>query len=480
LRLIESLTVPGLSDDENATLNVLLAQLDARSKRNLLRSSIYDGKRAIKQVGTVIPPQYKRLGLILGWNAKGVDGLARRCNLERMVWPDGDLNSLGMQELTDSNFLLSEIASGRTDSLIHGVSYLITTQGLEGEPKALIHAKDALNATGEWNNRKRRLDNLLSVTSWKEGKVTGFVLYLDNLTISAEKDADGWEISRSEHPWHVPADPMVYRPRASRRMGRSRITRPTIGLQDAAVRALIRMEGHMDIYSIPQLWLLGASDSIFNNADGTRKASWQVALGRVYGVPDDLDAEQANQRADIKQFKAESPEAHLAQLNALAKLTAREFDLSDADFALTDMANPTSEGSYSEARENLLAEAEGATDDWSISVRRAVTRALAIQNGETEIPAAWASIDTKWRNPQFVSRASAADAGSKQLAAVPWLAETEVGLELLGMDEQLIKRALGERRRAQGRALVSALAQGTITGSNEGATATAQADADAE
>jgi hypothetical protein len=453
----EKIHVPGMTEDELVTLNYNVEQLAALSKRNLLRSSVYDGKRAIRQVGSVIPPQYKRLGLILGWNAKGVDGLARRCNLERMVWTGGDINALGIQELTDNNFLLSEIANGRTDSLIHGVSYLITTRGDEskGEPKALIHAKDALNAFGSWNNRKRRLDDLLSVTSRKDGKITGFVLYLDGETVNAEKDSSGWSVDRSEHPWHVPADPMVYRPRASRRMGRSRITRSTIGLQDAAVRALIRMEGHMDIYSIPQLVLLGASDAIFKNADGSQKASWQVALGRVFGIPDDDEAQ--NPRADIKQFKAETPEAHLAQMNALAKLTAREFDLSDADFALTDMANPTAADSYSEARENLLAEAEGATDDWSITVRRAVTRGLAIQNDLNEIPAEWASIDTKWRNPQYVSRSAAADAGQKQLAAVPWLAETEVGLELIGMDEQTIKRALAEKQKADGRAVVRAL-----------------------
>ena len=455
----ESLRLKELSDDENVTLNVLLTQLDAKAGRNLLRSSVYDGKRAIRQVGSVIPPQYQKLGLILGWNAKGVDGLARRCNLERMVWADGDINALGMQELTDSNFLLSEIASARTDSLIHGVSYLITTAGGEDEPKALIHAKDGMNATGDWNNRKRRLDSLLSITARDEDKVTGFVLYLDGLTISADKSGSSWAVDRSYHPWHVPADPMVYRPRASRRMGRSRITRATIGLQDAAVRALVRMEGHMDIYSIPQMILLGASESVFKNADGSQKASWQVALGRVLGVPDDEDA--TTPRAQVEQFKAESPAAHLAQLNALAKLSAREFDLSDADFALTDMANPTSEGSYSEARENLIAEGEGAMADWSVSVRRRVSVALAIQNGLSEVPESWASIDTDWRKAQFISKSAAADAGAKQLASVPWLAETELGLELLGLDAQQVKRAMAEKRRASGRAVLAALAAPT-------------------
>jgi hypothetical protein len=453
--VIEALRLKGLSDDETVTLNVNLEQLREKQPRNLLRSGMYDGKRAVRQIGTVIPPQYSKIGLALGWAAKGVDGLGRRCVLEKMIWPNGDLESLGYQELVDSNFLMPEISQGRTDSLIHGVSYLITTQGTDGEPKALVHTKDALNATGQWNARKRRLDDLLSITSWKDDAPTGFVLYLDGVTITAERDGSGWSVDRSEHPWHVPADPLVYRPRTSRRMGRSRITRAAISTQDAALRALIRLEAHMDIYAIPKLMLLGADESIFKNADGSLKASWQIALGRAFGIPDDDDAK--NPRADVKQFDAASPEPHLAHLNALAKLMAREMDLSDSDFALTDLANPTSADSYSEARESLIAEAEDATDGWATPIRRSVTRALAIQNGLDEIPSEWASIDTKWRNPVHLSRTAAADAGSKQLAVVPWLAETEVGLELLGLDEQQIKRALAEKQKNAGRAIVAAL-----------------------
>lgn len=456
----ESLRITGLSDDEMAAVNVNLEQLEARAKRNLFRSSLYDGKNAVKQIGTIIPPQYTRMGLALGWAAKGVDGLGRRCVLDKMVWTDGDLSSLGIQQLVDSNFLMSEISQGRTDSLIHGVSYLITTEGGEGEPAALVHTKDALNATGQWNTRKRRLDDLLSITARVDNQVTGFVLYLDGLTVIAEKDSSGWQVDKQEHPWGMPVDPLVYRPRTSKRMGRSRITRAAISTQLAALRSLVRLEAHMDIYAIPKMMLLGADETIFKNPDGSMKASWQIALGRVFGIPD-ADPQDVpvgnNGRADVKQFDAASPEPHLAHLNALAKLMAREMDLSDSDFALTDLANPTSADSYSEARESLIAEAEETTDGWSVPIRRTVTRALAIQNGLDAVPADWASIDTKWRNPVHLSRAAAADAGAKQLGAVPWLAETEVGLELLGLDEQQIKRALAERQKASGRAVLAAL-----------------------
>lgn len=461
------MNVPGLTDTESEILNTCAQELDNKSRRNRLRSSYYDGKRAAKLVGNVIPPQYENIGLALGWAAKGVDGLGRRCNLDQMVWTEGDLASIGMAELEESNFLMSELSQGRTDALIHGVNYLITTKGDEsdGEPAALVHSKSALDAYGQWNPRRRRLDNLLSVTSRKDDKITGFVLYLDGLTINADKVGTAWKVERSEHTWGVPVDPLVYRPRGSRRMGRSRITRPVMSHQDSALRALVRLEGHMDIYTIPKLILLGAKDDIFKNADGSTKTSWQVALGRVFGIPDDEDAAPGNERADVKQFDAQTPESHLSQLNALAKLMARETDLPDSDFALTDMANPTSEGSYSASRENLIAEAEGAMDDWSVPIRRTVNRALAIQNGLNSVPDAWRSIETKWRSPIYLSKSAAADAGSKQVSAIPWLAETEVGLELMGLDDQQIRRAMADKRRQAGRAVVAALApQGNDNG----------------
>lgn len=453
----QSIRVTGLTDDENRLVNRLAKDLSDRRLRNKLRSDLYDdGKVAMEQISSVIPPQYHNIGLALGWATKGVDGLGRRCKLDRMVWNDGDLESLGIQQLQDSNFLFSELAQAQTDSLIHGVSFLITTRGEAGEPTALVHARDALNATGDWDGaRTRRMKNLLSVTDRDGDRITGFVLYLENETITADRTAGKWQVDRSPHSWGVPVDPMIYRPRSSKRLGRSRITRAAISHQKAAIRELIRLEGHMDVYSMPQLLLLGAAESVFRNADGSQKQSWQIALGRVLGIPDDEDA--TNTRAEVKNIEAASPEPHLADLNALAKLSAREYDLADSDFALTDVANPTSADSYSEARESLIAEAEEATDYWSVSVRRALTRALAIQNGETTVPESWQSITTAYRDPRFLSKAAQADAGVKQLAAVPWLAETRVGLRLLGLTELQIDEALTERRANTGRAIAASV-----------------------
>lgn len=459
------LVISGLTDDEQADLDDLRARLAGGRERNTLLSAYYDAERVVRMAGSAIPPQYQRLSSVLGWTTKSVDMLVRRTNPEGFYWPDGDLDSLGLSYLLESNNLLAETKAGLVSSAIHGPAFIITTRGAAGEPECIWTVKDALNATGRWNARTRTLDAAMSVIAWddKAAEPVEFVLYRDGSTVTCVKDDTGWAVDRQTHPWGVPVEPLVYKPRTGRPFGSSRISRPQRTLQDLGVRAVCRMEGHMDVYSVPQMILLGADESIFRNPDGTQKTSWQIALGRVFGIPDDDDADGQLARADVKQFAASSPQPHLAQLSAIAKLFAREASLPDAALAITDMANPTSADAYVAANDDLIAEAEGAADDWSLPLRRALARALAIQNGADGVPDEWRTIGVQWRSPVHVSRAAAADAGAKQLAAVPWLAETEVGLELLGLTGDQMKRALAERRRAQGRATLASLLADGVT-----------------
>lgn len=458
----DSLTVPGLSDDEQEILNHLVAKLDAKQPRNLLRQRLYDNQEVARRIGDTIPARYFRMGIVLGWTGKAVDALGRRCTLERFVWADGDLDTLGARQVWDDNDLRSEINSAKVSSLIHGPAFLVNTTGVDDEPKSLIHIRDALNATGDWDPRRRRMDNLLSVIDRDEsGKITEFALYLDGLTVTAVKDRAGWEVDHQDHTWGVPVEVMVYRPRVGRAMGASRITRPLIGLQAQAVRALIRLEGHMDIYSYPDFWLLGALAKDVKGENDANVAAMAAALGRIRGIPDlpadDPNARDSNlDRADIKQFPASAPTPNLAQINTLAKLFARESSLPDSALAITDFANPTSADSYDASQYELIAEADGAVEDWSPAVKRSHLRALAILNGESEIPREWLTIEPKWRDRRYISPSAQADAGSKIVPLIAQ-AQSEVELELLGLDEQQIRRVMAEKRRAQGSSVLDRL-----------------------
>lgn len=456
----ERITVPALGDGINARINRLLRELDARNRRNVLRSAYYDGKRAARQITAVLPPAYQNLGLVLGWTGKAVDALNRRCHLEGFTWADGDLDSLGFSEVWDQNMLGSETDQGLESALVHCTAYVITTMGGPGEPEVMWQFRDATQAFGDWNARTRSLDNLLVITGHHDGKVSSFVLYEPNRVISCVKSDGKWTVtSDQEHLWGVPADPLPYKPRLRRPFGSSRISRPMMGLQDAAVRELARLEGHMDVYSFPEMWMLGADPSIFKGPDGTVRSTWQTMLGRLKGIPDDEDA--ANPRADVKQFQAASPEPHLKDINALSKLFAREASLPDSSVAISDFANPTSAESYDASQYELVAEAEGATDDWSPFLRRAMIRALGMKNGLgglDEIPAEWWSIETRWRDPRYVSRAAQADAGMKQLAALPSLAGTSVAYELVGLSPDQQRRAEADIRRNRGSNILARIA----------------------
>lgn len=462
--------LPGISDDEQALLTALLNQLEMKQIRNLLRDSYYDGKRAINQVGTIIPPSYLKLAIVLGWSAKAVDTLADRCNLDTFVWPDGDLNSLGFREVWDNNYLGMETSSATVQSFRHGVSFLVNTLGEaeKGEPLGSIHVKSAKNATGTWDARARRMSNLLSITSRDDsGSANGLALYLDGQTIIAERDDSGWTVDRQEHPWGVPAEPMVYGYSTDRPFGTSRISRAVMSLHDQALRTVIRMEGHADTYSFPEMWLLGADESIFKNADGSQKAVWQVMLGRIKAIPDDDEAE--NPRADVKQFQASSPQPHIDQLAQQAQLFSGETSIPLSSLGVNRVNDATSADSYIASREDLIARAESATDGYSRPLKRAMMRALAMQNGLDKIPDEWITIAPKWRSPIYLSRAQQADAGQKQLAAGPeWLRDTEVGLELLGLDSQQIARASSEKRRASAATIMQRLTQSTRTAPADG------------
>jgi hypothetical protein len=185
-------------------------------------------------------------------------------------------------------------------------------------------------------------------------------------------------------------------------------------------------------------------------------------LGRIKGVPDDDELD--NPRVDVKQFPAQSPAPHLADINALAKLFAREASLPDASLAITDMSNPTSADAYDAAQYDLIAEAEGATDGWTGALRRSYLRGLAMQNDLDEVPAEWLSMQAHWRNPRFLSRSAEADAGVKQLSAVPWLAETEIGLELLGLTREQRAQALGELQRTRSATMLTQLTAASTAG----------------
>lgn len=456
-----AIRVPGLDHSEQNELDVLVARWRQKRPRNNLRSAMYDMKNSSRSLmGSQVPETIKRRAFVLGWSAIAVDKLNRRCNLEGFYDAGGiDLGGLGADEIVRSNRLTSEISQSGVSSLLHAVSFLVTTQGdtQSGEAPVLMLGKDATSATGVWNVRTRSMQSFLSISSFDDsGEPNEMTMYLHNKNVIMSRGSRGWVVVRRSHKFGVPVDPMRYQPRLGRPMGRSRISRAVMSLHMQALAAMIRADVNGEAYSLPRFVLLGATEEAFKNADGSPKPAWQSAWDAVWAVGDDFDAPQGLERADVKQFNGQSPEPQNAHLRMLAQMFSGETGIPVGELGLIGDANPTSAEALMASRDDIISEAEQTTDGWSPDVSSAMTRGLRMLNGDLPDDL---DVRTQWRSPLHISRAAAADAGSKTIDKVPWLAESEVGLELLGLTPDQITRALADKRRAQGVQLANALAQ---------------------
>lgn len=465
----QRISVADLEHSEQNALDELIMQWRAKRPRNALRAAFYDMKNATNVLmSSNAPVAVKRRKFVLGWSATAVDKLARRCNLEDFYDRNGnDLGSLGLDDVIRANRLTSEVNQTGVSGLVQAVAWLITTQGdtEAGEPPVLIHGRDALTGTGMWDPRRRALRSFLSLTDFDQrGEPTAMVMYLPNLNVTMTKREGRWDVERREHVYGVPVDPMRYKPRIGRAFGSSRLTRAVMSIHEQALAAMIRADVNGEAYSLPRYALLGATEEAFQNADGSPKPTWQAAWDVIWAIGDDEGAEDPRlARADIKQFHGQSPEPQNAHLRMLAQIFSGETGIPIGELGIIGDSNPTSYEALVASRDDIIATAEQTTDDWSPDVASAAYRALSMLNDR--LPANL-DIAPRWRPPQYVSRAAAADAGSKVLDKAPWLSDSEVGLELLGLSRDQITRALNDRRRAAGAAL---LAQLTNRGNAAGA-----------
>lgn len=452
-----ALTIPSLSVADQADLNFLLDQLEAKQRRNQLRAAYYDAKRSFRPLDGTLPPSMRNLATVLGWPAKAVDTLNNRCVLERFVWPGDDSSVL--DQVWDDNWLGQEAPGWQASALIHAVAWIITTRGdvQSGEPKALITGRDAMSGTGVWDVRRRALSMFLSVIEVDDdSKPTHLVLYrpAGNLTLR-KGDGGAWSWDWRPHDLgRVPVEPLRYKPRLGRPFGSSRISRPVMKLTDLAVRTVIRSEVSGEFYSIPPRFLLNASEEAFKDANGNPLDAWRLVFGRVLAIE---PASDEGPPVDVKQLPQGSQEPHMAQLRGLSYMFAGETSIPPDSLGFQSDANPTSEGAYYASREDLITLAESTVDYWEPAYRRSALTAVQIHEERDDVPDEWRKVRAQFRDPKYTSRSQAADSLVKNAQVMPWLAESDTAVELLGYDETTTLRLLADKRKAQGRATLAAL-----------------------
>lgn len=433
-------------------LQRLINQWASKRARNLLRSTYFDGKNVLRDLGISIPPQLKAVETVLGWPAKAVGTLASRCNFDGFVLPGEQQDPFDLGGLFADNNMDVELPQAIASSLIHATAFLTVTPGdtSAGEPEVLIMARSAKHGTGIWDRRTRSLKAALSVVDIDDrGVPTEFVMYQRDKVSTFRRGNGKWsveqQVNRTGRVW---VEPLTFRPELDRPFGHSRISRAVMSLTDSGVRTILRSEVSAEFFSSPQRYALGAEEGAFAGD----AAKWKAVMGRMLSISRDEEGEVPT----VGQFPQQSMEPHLAHLRALAAMFAGETGVPVSSLGIIH-DNPSSADAIYAAKEDLVVEANAANRVWGSALRRAATTAVMLRDGLTEAPGELRALQAKWRNPATPSVVSASDAMLKQVQAIPWIAESDVALESMGYDQATIERLVADRRRAQGRVTVAGL-----------------------
>ena len=449
--------VLGLAPEDQAVLDKLVTQWRRRRPRNMLRQNYLDGKTPLKDLGAALPPELvAQLDITIGWPQKAVEELANRIRFEGFA--GGDQNPLGLADILAGNRFEIEFQQAVTSSLAQSTAFVTVTP--DDRVGALIQFHSALWATGLWNRRTRQLSAGLLVTDVDDlGRPTGLLLLVSGEVVECAAGPNGWYIADVTPTYlreRIPMEPLPFQPTLDRPFGRSRIDRRVMSVTDRGMRAAARLDIHAELFSALKLILLGADPDAF------AKGAWSWLMARANIISKDED----NDVPKIEKISAESPEPHIAVLRQLAG----EFS-GHTGVPLASLGNSTqnveSAQAKQEAREDIIGHAETQHLVYGAALRSAFGTALMIRDSLTEPPPELRDVQLVWRPPNRPTLAAVADAGAKQVAAVPGLAETTVGMELLGLTPQQIDRFQQERA-AAGPGELAQLTQALTRGASGG------------
>lgn len=458
--------VRGLAEDDAALMARLVKQWQAKRSRNALRRQYRDMQATVDFLGASVPPYMRnQLDIVCGWPDKAVTSLASRCMWDGVTSPSGEEDPLGAMSLLHENrfdLLVPELVDA---TLTYCCSFVVALPGdtVAGDPDVVVTGADALWATGLWDVRRRGLEAGLLVDSADDnGKPTSMLLLTGEHVTRLALGDRGWvAVARMDHSLgRVPMEPLPYRPALGRPFGRSRISREVMSITDRVVRAGFRTEVSSDLYAAPALLLLGADETMFQDAQGEKVPLWSWYMGRLKSLPKDEDGD----KPDLQVIPQQSMEPFLAMKRALAAEFASATSLPISALGIVQ-DNPSSAEAIYAAKEDLVVEAMNTTRSIGYGLNRIVQDAICLRDGipVTEMDDEVRNLATRWRNPAMPSVVSQSDAVVKQISAIPELAQTDVALEELGYSAEQIVRIRSQIKRAQSGAVLDRLLASTPT-----------------
>lgn len=449
-------TLPNLSLSEEE--RGIISKLQMRAWRNRywmeLTDSYYRGMQVITSLNIAIPDELTYLRTVVGWPRKAVDPVVQRSAVDCFRLHGATDGDPDLEDVWIENGMDAELPLATTDSLAMGRGwFLLGSPASKGDaPK--ISVESPLNISASWDVASALPKEILQ-SYWLDGRRHA-VLYILGQTIYIGEDDDGiWQLTnRDKHGMDfIPAQRMANSPRSHDRDGASEITPELMSITDAACRTMLGLEISSEVYSVPKLLLMGASESDFQNPDGTPKSALSTYITRVLALERDEDGNLP----DVKQLQPYDPSVYTKVIEMYASQAASIVRGNPQDFGLYTSGNPVSADAYNSTEADRNTWISMKHRMWGVSLVKSMQMATRFMNGGTLLPE-YRRMVCDWMPPELVDFTGAADAVSKLVTAGVYSATSDVTLKKTGLNAVQRQRMEQDRLADQGEQFLAEVA----------------------
>lgn len=432
-----------LPDDDVLVVDEMLRRITGFKRRNAIRTAYVEGEKRLENLSVTVPPQMQHLATVVGWPKKAVEVLADRLHPEGWRLPrESDVFSAVESAITDSNFDVVEPFAIES-ALRHGCSFVITSRGLDSE--VWYSVKSAEQATVLVDPR---WGVVTAALEFVERDV--YAYYTPDRRRLLGRSMLGWEVLGDEptNMWgRTGVTPYTWDASANHPLGQSRITNSVMGLTEGAVRVMLRQEVSAEFYSSPQRYMLGADPEMFEDENGNLRPAWETLIGSLLVAPDHIDNETLERvTPTVGQFTQMSQQPHSDHLRTIAMMFSGHTSIPPSRLGILH-DNPASAEAMLAEEADLITTSESHFPELSHARKGVFLDTAALLAPDSSAAIELRGLKSRWRDAGTPNAQSRAQATTMLVGSGVIPAQSRVTWEMMGFDDDTIRRLEAEARR---------------------------------
>lgn len=446
----------GLSSEDRDALEELVDVAGRMEARNTRLDMFYEGDVTPENLGVRDIPDSVLVDIKCDWSRKAVTSVSERVRLDGFTFT-GDYEDEGLERISRGSALVNAFNRNVSSELTHGCMFA-TVNRMGGRAQVRMHTAETAVAT--WDEAAGRIGSGLVVadvrrTDWSPDKPVPVLanMHLPGKVISLSRTGQSeWSAETGATPLDRPMmEAFCFRPTGVKPLGQSRITRTVQSIHLEVCRTIQNMVICQAFYAFPHYYLMGITDEMF---DELKENKWDTAAGSVL-----LATAGEDGAPTAGQFSSASPQPFIDTIAAYGKLFSGATGVPLNSLGIVQ-DNPSSAEAIAAQREDICVAAEDCIESNRVSMRNVALMAMAVDGntGLDGLTPEQLSVEPNFRNAMRPSIAASADAMTKMISVLPWLADSDVALRELGFSDSQVQQLKSDRDRSQSRALVQAAA----------------------